>query len=249
MKRILILGATSAIATACARVWAGRGAALFLVARDPVRLAAVAADLRARGATAIASVTMDANAIAAHRAMLDAAFGGWGEGKGVDLVLIAHGTLPDQSVVERDAVHAVAEFATNATSVIALLTDIANRMVLRQHGAIGVITSVAGDRGRPSNYVYGSAKAAVSAFCEGLRARLFREGVTLTDIRPGFVASPMTQGLPLPAPLVAQPEAIAPRIVAAIERGRDVVYVPAFWRLVMFAVRNLPRAVFKRIRL
>jgi decaprenylphospho-beta-D-erythro-pentofuranosid-2-ulose 2-reductase len=249
MKRILILGATSAIATACARVWAARGASLFLVARDAERLAAVAADLRTRGAAGLASATLDANALAAHAGVLDAAFGHWGDGEGIDLVLIAHGTLPDQRLVERDATRAVAEFATNATSVIALLTDVANRMAPRRHGAIGVITSVAGDRGRPSNYVYGSAKAAVSAFCEGLRARLFREGVTLTDIRPGFVASPMTQGLPLPAPLVAQPEAIAPRIVAAIERGRDVVYVPAFWRLVMFAVRNLPRAVFKRIRL
>ena len=249
MKRILIVGTTSAIAAACARHWAARGASFFLVARDPAKLDAVAADLRARGAPATAQATLEANDVAAHAAVLDAAFGTWGGGAGVDLVLIAHGTLPDQGAVERDARLALAEFATNATSVIALLTDIANRLETRRAGAIGVITSVAGDRGRPSNYVYGAAKAAVSTFCEGLRARLFKAGVTLTDIRPGFVATPMTQGLPLPAPLVARPEAIAPRIVAAVEGGRDVVYAPAFWRLVMLAVRNVPAFLFRRMKL
>lgn len=260
MKRILIIGATSAIAIACARLWAARGAALFLVGRDATRLETVGADLRVRGAASVASFGLDANDLGGHGAMFDAAWAAMG---GVDLALIAHGTLPDQAACERDPRLALTEFATNATSVIALLTGLAERLVSRAPGSpdgaeaprsagrasIGVITSVAGDRGRPSNYVYGSAKAAVSAFCEGLRARLFAHGVTLTDIRPGFVATPMTEGLPLPGPLVARPEAIAPRIVAAVEAGRDVVYVPAFWRWIMLVVRNIPRAVFKRIRL
>lgn len=249
MTRILIVGATSAIAAACARHWATRGASFFLVARNRSKLDAVAADLRARGAACVDCATLDANDLDGHPRVLDAAFAEWGEGVGVDTVLIAHGTLPEQSRVEGDAHLALAEFATNATSVIALLTALANRMEARGAGAIGVITSVAGDRGRPSNYVYGAAKAAVSTFCEGLRARLFRAGVSLTDIRPGFVASPMTQGLPLPQALVARPEAIAPRIVSAIERGRDVVYAPAFWRWVMLAVRHVPGFVFKRLKL
>ncbi|MEN9316458.1 MAG: hypothetical protein RIS35_2851 [Pseudomonadota bacterium] len=250
MKRILIIGATSAIASACARLWAARGAALFLVGRDAARLEDVAADLRARGAASVAIWPLDANDVDAHAAMFDAAWAALGD---PDLALIAHGTLPDQAACERDPQRALAEFATNATSVIALLTALANRLLQSRRAggraAVGVITSVAGDRGRPSNYVYGSAKAAVSAFCEGLRARLFAHGVTLTDIRPGFVATPMTEGLPLPAPLVAQPEAIAPRIVAAVEGGRDIVYVPAFWRLIMLVVRNIPRALFKRMRM
>ena len=263
MKRILIIGATSAIAIACARLWAARGASLFLVGRDPTRLETVGADLRVRGAKSVEHFALDANDLAAHAAMFDA---GWAALGGIDLVLIAHGTLPDQAACERDPRLALSEFATNATSVIALLTGLAERLVSRELGAqgrsggdgaargpraaaIGVITSVAGDRGRPSNYVYGAAKAAVSVFCEGLRARLFTHGITLTDIRPGFVATPMTEGLPLPGPLVARPEAIAPRIVAAVEGGRDVVYAPAFWRWIMLVVRNIPRAVFKRIRL
>ena len=260
MKRILIIGATSAIAIACARLWAARGAALFLVGRDVRRLETVGSDLRVRGAASVATFGLDANDLAAHDTMFESA---WAELGGIDLVLIAHGTLPDQAACERDPRLALSEFATNATSVIALLTGLTERLLARTpvspggadaprsagRAAIGVITSVAGDRGRPSNYVYGSAKAAVSVFCEGLRARLFASGVTLTDIRPGFVATPMTEGLPLPGPLVARPEAIAPRIVAGVEGGRDVVYAPAFWRWIMLVVRNIPQAVFKRIRL
>ncbi|WP_330970590.1 SDR family NAD(P)-dependent oxidoreductase, partial [Lysobacter sp. A3-1-A15] len=132
---------------------------------------------------------------------------------------------------------------------IALLTVLANQFERQRSGAIGVITSVAGDRGRPSNYVYGSAKAAVSVYCEGLRARLFKAGVSLTDIRPGFVATPMTQGLPLPALLVAQPNTIARLIVAGIERRADVLYAPAFWLYLMMIIQGIPRAVFKRMAL
>jgi len=245
MKTVLVIGANSAIAGACARLWAARGDRLFLVGRDTTRLDAVGADLRVRGAGAVASWAMDATDIGAHLPMLEAAAAALGR---IDQVLIAHGTLPDQAACERDPALALREFATNAGSVIALLTAIANRLEAQRGGAIGVITSVAGDRGRPSNYVYGSAKAAVSVFCEGLRARLFASGVTLTDIRPGFVATPMTQGLALPGALVAQPAAVARRIVRAIDRGRDVVYAPAFWALIMAIIRNVPGPVFKRVK-
>lgn len=167
----------------------------------------------------------------------------------IDIALVAHGTLPDQRACEADPLLAVQELATNGGSVMALLTLLATRVELQRAGALAVITSVAGDRGRPSNYVYGSAKAAVSVFCEGLRARLFRSGVTVTDIRPGFVATPMTQGLALPARLVAMPDAVARRIVAGIDRGADVVYAPAFWWGIMWIIRYIPRAVFKRLSL
>jgi decaprenylphospho-beta-D-erythro-pentofuranosid-2-ulose 2-reductase len=137
----------------------------------------------------------------------------------------------------------------NGSSVVALLTLLANRFEQQRAGMLAVITSVAGDRGRPSNYVYGSAKAQVSVFCEGLRARLFKAGVSLTDIRPGFVATAMTRGLPLPGPLVASPEAVARRIVAGVERRKDVLYTPAFWALIMLVIRCIPRFVFKRLKL
>lgn len=245
MTNVLIIGATSAIAGACARRWALRGDRLFLVGRDSEKLAAQAADLRVRGAEAEVFV-MDANDLAAHPAMLMAAVAWLGS---IDIALVAHGTLPDQRACETDPLLAVQELATNGGSVMALLTLLATRVELQRAGALAVITSVAGDRGRPSNYVYGSAKAAVSVFCEGLRARLFRSGVTVTDIRPGFVATPMTQGLALPARLVAMPDAVARRIVAGIDRGADVVYAPAFWWGIMWIIRHIPRAVFKRLSL
>lgn len=246
MKRILIIGATSAIATACARMWAVQGASLFLVARDAEKLEALAGDLTVRGAAKVRTFQMDANETPVHSAMLDVAVQALGQ---IDIALIAHGTLPDQRACEADATVALREFATNGLSVIALLTVLANKFERQHGGAIGVITSVAGDRGRPSNYLYGSAKAAVSIFCEGLRARLFKAGVSLTDIRPGFVATPMTQGLPLPAPLVVEPEVVAKRVVKSIERKTDVLYAPAFWTLIMLVIRNIPSPIFKRMKL
>lgn len=245
MSNILVVGATSAIAGACARQWALRGDRLFLVGRDSEKLAGQAADLRVRGAEAEVFV-MDANNLAAHPAMLADAVAWLGS---IDIALVAHGTLPDQKACEADPVLAMQEFATNGSSVMALLALLANRVESQRHGALAVITSVAGDRGRPSNYVYGSAKAAVSVFCEGLRARLFKAGCSVTDIRPGFVATPMTQGLPLPARLVATPEAVARRIVAGIDRGADVLYAPSFWWGIMWVIRHIPRAVFKRLSL
>jgi short-subunit dehydrogenase len=189
---------------------------------------------------------MDVTDIPAQRAMVDAGAQALGA---CDVALIAYGTLPDQGACERDPALALREFGTNGTSVIALLTLLANQFERQRSGAIAVITSVAGDRGRPSNYVYGSAKAAVSTFCEGLRPRLFRAGVSVTDIRPGFVDTPMTRGLQLPAALVAQPHAVARRIVAGIERGADVLYTPAFWASIMALIGSIPRPLFKRMQL
>lgn len=246
MTTVLIIGATSAIAGACARRWAGRGASFFLVGRDADKLEVQAADLRVRGAKATHAWVMDANDLASHPAMLAEAVTRLGT---IDIALVAHGTLPDQRACEADPLLAAQEFATNGGSVMALLALLANHAEVQRAGALAVITSVAGDRGRPSNYVYGSAKAAVSVFCEGLRARLFQSGITVTDIRPGFVATPMTQGLALPARLVATPDAVARRIVAGIDRGADVVYAPAFWWGIMWIIRNIPRAVFKRLSL
>ena len=246
MRRILLIGATSAIASACARLWVKQGASVLLVARDKEKLQALAADLLVRGAESVSTFVMNAEDTSQHGEMLNAALRFLGQ---VDIVLVAHGTLPDQRACESDAGLTLREFATNGTSVIALLSVLANQLEQQRSGALAVITSVAGDRGRPSNYVYGSAKAAVSVFCEGLRARLFKAGVSLTDIRPGFVATPMTQGLPLPAALVAQPEQVAGRIVNGIDRRVDVLYAPGFWRWIMLIIRHIPGSIFKRLKL
>lgn len=246
MKRILVIGATSAIAAACARLWAGQGDRLFLVGRDGDRLAQTASDLSVRGAAVAGTLILDAADASAHVQAVDAAVAALG---GLDVALIAHGNLPDQAACQADAALAVREFNLNAVSVISLLTLLAQRLEAQGAGRLAVISSVAGDRGRPSNYLYGAAKGAVSTFCEGLAARLAKKGVSVTVIKPGFVATPMTAGLPLPGPLVAQPDQVAGRIVRAIDRGAGVVYAPAFWWPIMLIIRHIPRVVFNKLNL
>lgn len=246
MRRILIIGATSGIAHACARLWADSRAEFFLVARNPARMDQNAADLRARGAGAVHTYRLDLVDVDRHAAMLNECFERLGA---VDIALIAHGTLPDQHACERDVETTLREFSSNGLSTIALLTLLANRMEAQRSGTLAVISSVAGDRGRPSNYLYGSAKAAVTTFCSGLRGRLLKSGVHVLTIRPGFVETPMTAGLALPALLVASADSVAHRIVLAVERGRDDIYAPGFWRLIMFVIRSVPSALFKRLPL
>ncbi|TKC91776.1 SDR family oxidoreductase [Trinickia terrae] len=246
MKNILIVGATSAIAMACARQWAKEGARFFLVARNGERLEQVAADLKARGADLATCCQLDVNSLDRHSAMLERCASELGT---LDVVLVAPGTLPDQSECQSNPDVAIREFNTNVTSVIALLTPIANMLEAQKRGTLAVISSVAADRGRPSNYLYGSAKAALSAFCEGMNARLFKAGVHVLTIKPGFVATPMTAGLPLPGPLVSTPEKVASDILRAIEKRKDVIYTPWFWSLIMLIIRSVPKPVFKRMSL
>lgn len=246
MKRILIIGATSTIATACARLWAAQGAEFFLVARNSEKLEQTASDLQARGASKVTSHTLDATDIAAHPQMVESCVATLHQ---IDIALIAHGTLPDQKKCEQSVEVALQELANNATSVIALLTLLANQFEKQQCGTLAVISSVAGDRGRHSNYLYGTAKAAVSTYCEGLRARLFKVGVHVMTIKPGFVNTPMTQGLPLPAALVAQPEKVAAQITRGIDKKIDTLYTPKFWGLIMLIIRSIPQSIFKRLSL
>jgi len=246
MKRVLIIGATSAIACATARKWATKHSEFFLVARDQKKLQLVSADLQSRGAGKVTLHVMDATDIDAHAPMLEASLAALGQ---IDVVLIAHGTLPDQRACEENTQTALKEFANNGTSVIALLTVIANHMAIQRWGTLAVISSVAGDRGRPSNYLYGAAKAAVTTFCEGLRARLFKVGVHVITIKPGFVQTPMTKGLNLPPLLVAQPEKVALSIVKAVQNKTNTLYTPTFWVLIMLIIKHLPNFIFKRINL
>ncbi|MQY50572.1 SDR family oxidoreductase [Rhodocyclus tenuis] len=245
MQNILIIGATSAIAEASARRFAARGDALFLVARDPVRLEHIGADLRLRGAARVATFVMDATDSAAHPAMLDAAEQALG---GIDVALIAHGTLPDQKACEASVELTLATLAVNGTSVIALATLIGARFEARKTGVLAVIGSVAGDRGRASNYVYGTAKGMVDIFMQGLRHRLSKSGAQALLIKPGFVDTPMTSSFKKGA-LWAQPDTIARGIVAAIEARRDVVYLPGFWRWIMLIIRHIPERIFQRTSL
>lgn len=243
MQKILIIGATSAIAESVARLYAARGAALYLVGRSAAKLDAIAADLRVRGAQHVHTGVLDVNDVVAHGALLDNAWAALG---GVDTVLIAHGTLPDQAACDASVDLSLREFATNGTSTIALSAALAQR--LQSGASLAVISSVAGDRGRASNYLYGSAKAAVTAYLSGLGQRLRPAGINVLVIKPGFVDTPMTAAFKKGA-LWATPDRVAAGILTAIDKRKAVAYLPGFWWAIMMIIKNIPEFVFRRISL
>lgn len=246
MTRILIIGATSTIASHCARLWAARGANLILAARNPKKLAVVAADLAARGAGSARCHIFDVTDPVALQQLLATVFS---EAPALDIVLVAHGELPDEAACDQDPELATRQFNTNATATIALVSGLAAGMRPHGKGTIAVISSVAGDRGRPSNGHYGAAKAAVSTFCDALRARLKDTGVHVLTIKPGIVATAMTSHLDLPTPLVATPERVASDICRAIDLRKATLYTPWWWRWIMLAIKLLPEPVFVRLKL
>lgn len=251
--KILVLGATSAIAQAWMRRLATEQSSFFLVARNPGRLEAVANDLVTRGAAGVYAEAADLDETSEHPALLERAVASL---EGLDCVLIAHGILGDQTEAERDFAAAAASLQTNFISPASLVTWLANYFVEQPQrsstesyrGTIAVISSVAGDRGRKSNYVYGAAKAGLNAFLDGVRNRVDRHGVHILTIRPGFVATPMTSHLPQ-GPLFVTPEVVAQDILRAIRSRKDVLYTPWFWKWIMFIIRAIPAWKFKRMDL
>jgi short-subunit dehydrogenase len=242
---VLIVGATSAIAEALARRLAARGDAILLAGRDADRLAAIADDLRVRGAPIVQIATLDVARLDDHPRFVEEAWAALGP---FDVIVVAHGTLPDQSACEASVARTIAEMGTNFVGTVSLLTLMANRMQAQRSGTIAVITSVAGDRGRQSNYVYGAAKGGVTRFLQGLRHRLHAVGVKVVDIKPGFVDTPMTADFPKGA-LWATPAQVARDIERALDRGVAEVYTPWFWRWIMLVVRTLPMAIFHKTKL
>jgi short-subunit dehydrogenase len=244
--KVLIIGATSAIAEATARLYAVRGDRLYLVARNAAKLEAISADLQVRGASWVGSMVMDACDTDRHAEMLNAAVDGL---DGLDIVLIAHGTLPDQELAQQTYPATLQVLEDNFLSVVSMLTGMANFLEEQGHGSIAVISSVAGDRGRQSNYAYGTAKGGLSVFLQGLRNRLAHAGVNVLTVKPGFVNTPMTAHLNGSGPLWAEPADIAEGIVQGIEKERSVIYLPGFWRLIMMIICAIPEIVFKRLKL
>lgn len=245
MKNILLIGATSAIAGRYARQEAAEGSALFIVGRSSDRLQSSASDLAVRGAGSVTLHVMDVLDFDTHGQMLEQAWRTLGR---VDVALIAHGTLPDAGACMGDMAIAAREFGVNATATILLMERIGNRMLEQGSGTLAVISSVAGDRGRASNYLYGSAKAAVTAYASGLRQRMRGTGVNVLTIKPGFVDTPMTAGF-RKGPLWSSPDRIAAGIRRAIRRRRSVAYLPGFWRYIMLVITHIPESVFRRIGL
>lgn len=244
-RRVLILGATSGIAQAVARVYAAHGARLALVARSAEHLATVAADLTVRGAEVALEQSTDLCELERHRTLLAEAEAAL---DGLDVVLVAHGVLPDQQACQEDSRQAVASWEVNFVSAARLLEVAAERMAVAGRGTLAVLSSVAGERGRADNYVYGAAKAALSAYAGGLGHRLRGTGVTVVTLKPGPVDTPMIAGRKLSSRLVADVDVVGRRIHRALERGERVVYVPGRWRWVMAVLRTLPVRLFERLK-
>lgn len=244
MKKIVILGATSGIALEVQRQLAGRGCELFLVARSSQRLADLQADLTIRGAKQVTACSADLSAVQQHAAIFEYARRTFPD---FDTVLLAYGSMHDQKESEASVDVLLEELQVNFVSAAAILTLFAADLERRRTGCLAAITSVAGDRGRRSNYVYGSAKGALSLFLQGLRSRLHPAGVRVITIKPGPVQTAMTDHLPN-AGRFADPERVARDIVNALENGTpEVLYTPKMWRYVMAAVRHVPESMFKRM--
>jgi len=242
-KRIVIVGATSAMAEHCARLWAsGQAVDLTLLGRNKAKTEAVAADLRVRSPQSTVNV-LEANFSDPQqiRAMVDAIAGG-----GVpDIVLIAHGSLPDQKACQDDLALAAEAMEVNGISPALFAEAFAGHMQRANRGTLTIIGSVAGERGRKSNYVYGAAKGLVTRYAEGLQHRLAGSGVKVVLVKPGPTATPMTAHMAQRG--MASVESVAAQIVAATAKGQPVLYTPGKWALIMLVIANLPRFVFNRM--
>ena len=245
MKKILVIGATSAIAQHCARIWASKGNKLFLVSRNEDKIRTIAADLKVRGAADVTTYSTDLNNIEDHNKFIDTADLKF---NGIDIALIAHGTLSNQKSCQKSVAETLSELHTNAISTISLLTIIANRFEAKKEGVICVISSVAGDRGRASNYVYGSAKAMITSFTSGLRQRLNKSNVSVVTIKPGLIDTPMTSKFKKGFFWV-KPNTVAIKIVKAIQKKKTEVYIPNFWWIVMTVIKAVPNKIFKNLSL
>jgi short-subunit dehydrogenase len=239
--RVAIFGATSAIAGELARLYAARGARLYLVGRNPDKLAPLAAGL---GPAVVGSHAADLAEPAAAQAAVETALAALGGG--VDVAIIAHGLLGDQLASERDFAEAERVVRTNFLSVVALLVPLAAHFEAAGGGHVAVLSSVAGDRGRPRNYTYGAAKGALNVYLQGVRTRLYPRGVGVHTIKLGPVDTPMTASHHKNLLFARAPD-VAAAIVAAIDGNRAEAYVPGFWRPIMAVVRRLPERVLQRL--
>jgi short-subunit dehydrogenase len=239
VKRVLLVGATSAIAAEVARVHAARGDRLYLLARDPAKLETL---VRSLGDAVVGHEAGDLNELAANAGRVERAFDALGR---VDVVLVAHGLLGDQVRAEHELDHALEIVTTNFTSAVSLLIPLVNRLEAQGDGHLGVITSVAGERGRPRNYTYGASKGGLTRYLQGVRSRLHGTGVHVLNVKLGPVDTPMTADHAKHA-LFGEKSAVARSLVRALEGRRHVVYLTPVWGPIMAVVRLLPEPIFQR---
>lgn len=244
-KSVVILGATSGVARPLAGEFARRGYIVVLAGRDAEELERLAADLRIRYNTDCHTLPFDALAFQDHER-----FPGQCEqvlGRLPHGVMLCFGFMADQEQAQGDFEIARRTLDTNLTGAVSILERFATAFAARGSGFIAALTSVAGDRGRKANYIYGASKAGLSAYLQGLRNRLHASGVQVTTIKPGFMDTPMTFGMNLPGLLTASPESAAAAIAGAVERGKNVAYVPFFWRYIMWIIKSIPEFQFKKM--
>ncbi|MHB1676026.1 MAG: SDR family oxidoreductase [Sulfuriferula sp.] len=243
-KVVLILGATSAIARATAAVFAAQGYDLYLAGRDAEELTRIAADLAIRYQVKAGWGVLFAEALDSHARFFAQAISSMGE---MDGVVLALGYLGNQQAA-RDFNVGAEVILVNFTAAASLLSHCASYLETRKQGFIIGISSVAGDRGRQSNYTYGAAKGALSLYLQGLRNRLYGSGVRVITVKPGFVDTAMTYGMP-GLFLLASPQYVGERIVRALDKSADIIYLPWFWRYIMLIIKSIPESVFKRLKL
>lgn len=244
IRKALIIGATSGIAQALARRLAASGCALFLVGRSRQKLDPMASDLRLRCGIRAEVMAAAIEETGDHAAVVQEAWEWLG---GMDAAFICHGALIDQKNCERDFAQTLHSFQVNLLSAASFAAELANRMEAAGRGSLVVVSSVAGDRGRQSNYAYGAAKAGLTAFLQGLRNRLFASGVRVLTVKPGYVDTPMAAHIR--SVLKVSADRAARDILTATEKGRDVLYTPWFWRPIMLILRLIPECIFKRLKL
>lgn len=245
MKNIVVFGANSEIARGIIRIFAAEGSRFYLFSRDPKRLEIFCADLKVRFGSEVAYSAFDFRDINDHEKYINEALAFLGS---IDLVVVAHGILPDQKEYEHSASRILDSLNVNLSSALSFLTLVSNYMEERGRGTIVALSSVAGERGRKSNYVYGSAKAALSVFMSGLRGRLRKSNVSVVTVKLGPVKTPMTAHLEQ-SRLFAEPSVVAKDIVKAIRAGKGVVYIPSYWRVIMLVINIIPERLFHLLKI
>jgi decaprenylphospho-beta-D-erythro-pentofuranosid-2-ulose 2-reductase len=243
VSTVLILGANSDVAVACAHVYAQQGYDLYVAGRDPKKLEILANDLQIRYSRKVTPVKFDALAFEQHQGFYDQL------NPKPEVTICVFGLLGDQKVSAVDWAACKQVIDSNYTGAVSILNVVANDYEAKKAGTIVGISSVAGERGRQSNYIYGSAKAGFTAYLSGLRNRLTASGAHVVTVKPGFIYTRMTEGLKLPKPLTARPEQLGKAIFNSVRERKNVVYVLPIWALVMLIIRNIPEGVFKKLKL
>ena len=246
MKNILVFGAYSKLAEECVKHIKGVNTKVMLAGQSATKLETIKSHLQTLNPE-VSYFTYVINALDydKHKDMFDFTIKELG---GLDTLIIAHGTLPDNETIRRSQELSIKEFNVNCVSVISLCTIASVHFEKQRESTIAVISSVAGERGRQSNYIYGAAKAGVSAYLQGLRNRMFEFGVNVITIKPGMVRTPMTTNLP-DSPLFAKPEKVGKDIYNAIKNKKDILYTPSYWRIIMTIIKLIPEGIFKKLKL